>query len=157
MVRSVRSIPGCMVRVSRPEREPMGYQPLVVHALCGAAHDSRLLAILPVMKSSNFLLRRCSFANSSHRTRREKKRCSMQQSFLSARVGPMIGLVGSSIVLIYYFLLPLNSLVSEWDGTPWQGTVDPMVVVVLLTALAVLILSVVALFLPHSPVLGGLG
>jgi hypothetical protein len=81
----------------------------------------------------------------------------MQQSFLSARVGPMIGLVGSSIVLIYYFLLPLNSLVSEWDGTPWQGTVDPMVVVVLLTALVVLILSVVALFLPHSPVLGGLG
>lgn len=81
----------------------------------------------------------------------------MQQSFLSARVGPMIGLVGSTIVLIYYFLLPLNSLVSEWDGTPWQGTVDPMVVVVLLTALAVLILSVVALFLPHSPVLGGLG
>ena len=81
----------------------------------------------------------------------------MQRSFLSARVGPMIGVVGSSIVLIYYFLLPLNSLVSEWDGTPWQGTIDPMVVVILLAALAVLILSVVALFLPHSPVLGGLG
>ena len=57
-------MPECMVRVSRPERELMGYQPLVVHALYGAAHDSRLLAILPVMKSSDFLLRRCSFANS---------------------------------------------------------------------------------------------
>jgi hypothetical protein len=57
-------MPECMVRVSRPERELMGYQPLVVHALYGAAHNSRLLAILPVMKSSDFLLRRCSFANS---------------------------------------------------------------------------------------------
>jgi hypothetical protein len=37
----------------------------------------------------------------------------MQQSFLSARVGPILGLVGSSIVLIYYFSLPLDSLVSE--------------------------------------------
>jgi len=81
----------------------------------------------------------------------------MQQSFLSARVGPILGLVGSSIVLIYYFSLPLDSLVSEWDGTPWQGSLDPVVVVVLLAALAVLILSVVALFLPHLPVLGSLG
>lgn len=80
----------------------------------------------------------------------------MQRSFLSARVGPILGIVGSSIVLIYYFFLPLNSLVSEWDGTPWQGYIDPMVVLVLLAALVVLILSVVALFLPHSPVPGGL-
>jgi len=80
----------------------------------------------------------------------------MQQSFVTARVGPILGLVGSTIVLIYYFFLPLDSLVSEWDGTPWQGSVDPMVVLVLLAALAVFCLSAVALFRTPSPVLGGL-
>lgn len=82
----------------------------------------------------------------------------MRQLLSSARIGPIIGLVGSIIVLIcYYFWLPLSSLVSEWNGTPWQGYVDPMVVVVLLAALAVFGLSVAAVFRPHSPALGGMG
>lgn len=95
--------------------------------------------------------------NSSHRTMRER-RCSMRQLLSSARIGPIIGLVGSIIVLIcYYFWLPLSSLVSEWNSTPWQANIDPMLGIVLLAALVVFCLSLITVFRPHSPALGGMG
>ncbi len=80
----------------------------------------------------------------------------MQQPFSSIRLGPILGLVGSIIVLKFFFL-PWNSYLSEWNSIAWQGIVDPMVALVLLAALAVFGLSAAALFRPFSPVLGGLG
>lgn len=82
----------------------------------------------------------------------------MRQLLSSARIGPILGLVGSIIVLsCYYYWLPLSSLVSKWNSTPWQANIDPMMGIVLLTALAVFCLSLVTVFRPHSPVLGGIG
>ncbi len=79
----------------------------------------------------------------------------MRQPSLSTRVGPLLGLVGSAIVLMFFFS-PWNSIESEWNSIALQGIVDPMVVMVLLAAFVVFGLSAVALLRPSSPVLSGL-
>ena len=144
-----------MLSVSHPEGKLMGHQPFFFSDVCGAAHHPRLLAVLPVMKSSHVLLRRCPIVQLFTPSHEKEKEVSMQQPLSSTRVGPMMGLVGSTIVCIVFFL-PLGSFGSEWDNIAWQGIVDPMVVLVLLAALALLGFSAAALFRTSSPVLSGL-
>lgn len=80
----------------------------------------------------------------------------MQRWLLSTRVGPMLGLVGSILTLVFFFLPPEVGT-NEWSAITGFGAIEPMVVLVLLAALAVPGLSVAALFRPSSPVSGFLG
>ena len=78
----------------------------------------------------------------------------MPLAFSPARVGPLVSLVGMLFALLG-LVLPLNG--NEAQGIVGQGTVDLVMILVLLAALAGLSFSAAAFFWPHSPLLRGLG
>jgi hypothetical protein len=102
--------------------------------------------------------RRVHTSNAFHQSLRKKKRCFMPLSFSSARVGPLVSFIGGLLALLS-LVLPLDAfgMGYEVQGMVGQGTVDLVVVVVLLAALGVLSFSVAAFFSPRSPMLRGLG
>ncbi|HEX4202850.1 MAG TPA: hypothetical protein VHZ51_01340, partial [Ktedonobacteraceae bacterium] len=78
----------------------------------------------------------------------------MPLSFSFARLGPLVSLLGGLLALLVLVLPPGFS---EIQGIVGQGTVDLLVLLALLAALAVLSFSAAALFFPLSPLLRGLG
>lgn len=77
----------------------------------------------------------------------------MPCSFSFARPGPLISLLGGFLALLG-LVLPV---ISEVQGMIGQGTVDLLVLLALLAALAVLSFSAAALYFPLSPLLCGPG